>query len=53
MAKKKAKFIAAKEIRKLARERVGKVPPVKVIPLKPERREKHRQLPTTFDSEPY
>ena len=49
MAKKKQTFNAAKEVRKLARERVGTVPAAKVIPVKPERREKYKTRPESQD----
>ena len=44
-AKKKQKFDARKEVRKLARERVGKVPAEKVIVPKAERKPKHKRPP--------
>ncbi|MDQ6678994.1 MAG: hypothetical protein M3Z09_17055 [Acidobacteriota bacterium] len=43
MATRKQKFSAAKEVRKLARERVGRVPAARVIPPKPSRKDKHKQ----------
>ncbi len=43
MAPKKRKFDLKKEVRKLARERVGTVPTERVIPAKAERRTKHKK----------
>lgn len=44
MATKKKKFDIAKEVKKLARERVGIVPPERVIETKPSRKIKHKRL---------
>ncbi len=43
MARKKQKFDLKKEIRKLARERVGTVRPERAIPAKAEREIKHKK----------
>lgn len=43
MARKKQKFDLGKEVRKLARERVGKVQPKKVIIPKAKRKPKHKE----------
>ena len=45
MAKKRKKFTAEKEVRAIARERVGPVKPAKVIKPKNERKPKYRQNP--------
>lgn len=46
MAPRKKKFNAAKEVRAIARERVGAVPPARPIPPKPSRRKpKHKKGP--------
>lgn len=44
MATKKKTFSATKEVRKLARERVGPVPAERVIKPKTARRAKHKNL---------
>jgi len=44
-AKKKKKFDAKREIRGIARERVGSVPPGRVILPKTERKPKHKKEP--------
>ncbi len=44
MAVKKRKFSATKEVRKLARERVGPVPAERVIKPKTGRKPKHKKL---------
>ena len=44
---KKPKFDFKKEVRKLARERVGTVPPAKPIPPKSERRKPKHKKPVT------
>ncbi len=43
MARKKQKFDLKKEVRKLARERVGTVRPQRAIPAKAERGIKHKK----------
>lgn len=43
MARKKQKFDLKKEVRKLARERVGMVRAERAIPAKAERRTKHKK----------
>ncbi len=43
MARKKEKFDLGKEVRKLARERVGNVQPEKVIVPKADRKPKHKK----------
>jgi len=44
LARKKKKFDLPKEIRAIARERVGRVPPAAVIPSKPSRAKvKHKK----------
>jgi len=44
MAVKKQKFSATKEVRKLARERLGPVPAERVIKPKTSRKPKHKNL---------
>ena len=44
LAVKKQKFSATKEIRKLARERVGKVPAERIITPKADKKIKHKKL---------
>jgi hypothetical protein len=47
MAKKPKRFSAEKEVRAIARERVGTVKPGQVIKPKSERKPKHKQEPGT------
>ena len=42
--RKKDKFVVSKEVKKLARERVGRVPAERVITPKSERKPKHKKL---------
>jgi len=53
MARKKPKFDLKKEVRKLARERVGKVPSSRPIPPKLDRKKpKHKKPPAADDQDP-
>lgn len=45
MRKKSKRFDARREVRAIARERVGKVKPGQVIPPKSERKPKHKKTP--------
>jgi hypothetical protein len=51
MARKKPKFDVRKEIRKLARERVGTVPSARVIVPKLERKKTKHKKPVAEDQE--
>jgi hypothetical protein len=47
MAKRPGKFSAPKEVRAIARERVGRVKPAQVITPKSERKPKYRRNPAS------